>query len=237
MKVCAIILAGGLGTRTNLDIPKQRIEILGKSLIFRATESHEAARSITDIIVVTRSDDVDFVKNELSSFKKIKNIVCGGKTRAESAFNGFEAIDFECDYVAIHDGARCLISPHDIDLVVSDAIKYGAATASAKITDTVKCIDENGFVKSDLNREKMRAVQTPQVFEYSIYKKAISQIDSFDDSITDDNTIVQRIGVKVYLSNTDKNNIKITYKEDLKYGEFLLKRGEENVQFENRTRI
>lgn len=225
MRVCAIILAGGVGSRIDLGIPKQRIELLGKSLIFRATEAHEAASSITDIIVVARREDMDFVKTELSSFEKIKNIVCGGKSRAESAFNGFKAIDFKCDYIAVHDGARCLISPDDIDLVVSDAIRYGAATASAKITDTVKCLDENGFINSGLNREKMRAVQTPQVFKYSIYEKAISLIDAFDDSITDDNSIVEKIGVKIYPSDTDKNNIKITYKEDLEYAEFLLKRG------------
>jgi 2-C-methyl-D-erythritol 4-phosphate cytidylyltransferase len=224
MNICAIILAGGSGSRMGTELPKQHIEILGKSVLWRTLSVFESCKIINSVVLVSSLDTFECASRESQMFSKVKKVVLGGKTRAESARLGFLAVDFPCDYVAVHDAARCLVSVRDIEAVVSDAIKYGAASASTKITDTVKTAAHDGSILNTVDRNLLRAVQTPQVFSYELYERAILQTDVFSDGISDDNSLMEKIGVKVHLTDTSKNNIKITYKEDLLYAEFLLGR-------------
>ena len=160
-RVCAILLAGGSGTRMKLSTTKQKLMIKGQSVLFRAVSSFEKCREISDIILVGRDDELDFAKEELSvGFKKLRKIVIGGKTRLQSAANGFFAIDFDTHLVAIHDVARCLIQPEMITKVVLDAEKYGAASACYPVVDTVKTVDDGGFIVSTQKREKIRLATT-----------------------------------------------------------------------------
>ena len=147
----------------------------------------------------------------------------------ESAKNGFCSIEWDSDYIAIHDGARCLVTPEMISLVISDAKKYGAASASTKVTDTIKKVDSAGFVSTTVNRETLRSIQTPQIFKTQIYKDAILNADVSDPEITDDNMLVERMGYKVYLTETGKRNIKITVKDDILYASYLLGGENSNV--------
>lgn len=225
----AIVLAGGSGTRMELGVTKQKIVINGESVLHRTVRAFEECLSVSDIIVVVRSDETEFADNELQDLKKIRKVVSGGRTRIESAKNGFSSIDWETDYVAIHDGARCLVTPEMITAVFEDAVRHGAASASTRLTDTVKTVDENGFVSSTVNRENIRIIQTPQIFESKIYEKAIKNADIFDSGITDDNMLVERLGYKIYLTETGKNNIKITVKDDLLYANYLLNGDKNNV--------
>ena len=227
--ICAIILAGGVGSRMRSDVPKQRLVLDGKTLLYRCVETFENCDAITSIIVVSKKEEIEYVVTELSSLKKVKGIVCGGKTRAESASLGFAAIDFECDFVAIHDAARCLVTEKIIKSVSLDAEVYGAATASTIVSDTVKKVDQNKVV-STVNRDELRLMQTPQIFEYNLYKKALASVSVFDDTITDDNSLLERLDFPVHCTETGKYNIKVTVPEDIEYAKFLLLGGYLNAK-------
>lgn len=220
--VAAVILAAGSGSRMGLKVTKQRLYISGKSVIRRAAEAFDRCEEITSITVVVRDGEIEFAKEELRGIEKIKGIVVGGDSRAASAKIGFDFAKEDADYIAIHDGARCLITPAMISAVVEDAVKYGAATASSRITDTVKTCDGTGTVLSTLNRDELRLVQTPQIFRTDLYEKALSKLDSLDASYTDDNMLLEAIGANIHCTDTGKSNIKITEKEDLPLAEFLV---------------
>ncbi len=227
-RVCAVLLAGGSGTRMNLDCTKQRLIIKGESLLSRAVRAFEKCADITDIILVVKAEDMDFALSETSGkFSKLRRVVEGAKSRALSAKNGFSAIDFPCDFVAVHDVARCLVKPEMITKVVLDAEKYGAASASSLVTDTVKGISPEGFALSTVNRNELRFAQTPQIFKYEFYLRALREVNIDDSSITDDNMLMERLGIPVFMTDTGKANIKITHAEDIGYAEYLL--GDENV--------
>ena len=227
-RICAIILAAGSGTRLAADKTKQQIAINGKSILAHTLTAFEKCDDVTDVIVVVKAGEERFAEKETKSgFSKIRKIVLGGKTRAESAANGFFAIDFLADFVAIHDAARCLILPEDISRVVSDAKRYGAASAAAPVVDTVKRVDNLGFAVKTENRDELKFATTPQIFKSELYAKALKNVDLSSLDITDDNVLMERIGVNVYMTDIGKRNIKITYASDLSYARFLMEN--ENV--------
>lgn len=228
-KTCAVILAAGSGKRMNLPITKQRISVLGKTVLERTLSSFDSCEAIDYIIVVCREDEMDFVRSLTKTFSKIVALTPGGAVRAESAFNGFRLIPSDASYVAIHDAARCLITPEMISKVVLDAKTYGAATAATYLTDTVKCIDNSGFAQSTVDRTHTVTVQTPQIFKVDLYKRALDGIKKLDSSITDDNMLVERIGAKIYCTDIGRENIKITFTSDVDYAEYILKRRGANV--------
>jgi 2-C-methyl-D-erythritol 4-phosphate cytidylyltransferase len=208
-----------------LDITKQQIIVNGETVLRRSARIFNECEDINEIIIVTRSDELDFARETVKGLSKVKHIVVGGNTRHDSARVGFLAID-GADYVAVHDAARCLVTCDIISKVISDAKIYGAATASTRITDTVKRADKNGSISETVDRNELRAVQTPQVFRYELYSKAIELVTA-DEAITDDNSLLEKIGVFSHLTETGKNNIKLTTPEDLSFAAYLLN-GENN---------
>ena len=219
--VCAVILAAGSGSRMKLDITKQKILLGKESVLHRTVRIFQGCESIDSIIVVCRADEIDFAKEETSKFSKVREIVVGGETRFESARLGFLAIPENSDYVAIHDAARCFVSSDMISAVVLDAKKYGAATASVEVTDTVKSVDADNRISATVDRDTLVLVQTPQIFRTDLYKKAVEAYDG-RINVTDDNMLVELIGVKPYCTDTGKRNIKITTVEDLNFANYLL---------------
>lgn len=222
--VTAIILAAGSGSRMGLGITKQRLCILGESLLKRSVKAFSNSDIIDFIVVVCREDEIAWAKQELCGIKKTVKIVSGGKTRAESARLGFESIPEETDFVAIHDAARCLVTERMISDVVTAAEKHGAATAATAVIDTIK-IAEGGFVSETVPRDLLFSVQTPQVFSREIYESALDARPD-DALITDDNMLVENIGKRVFLVDTGRQNIKITTAEDIRYAEYILDRRE-----------
>ena len=223
-KVTAIILAGGIGSRMNSDITKQNIVLLGKTIFERTLEAFCASSLVSDVVVVARREEVDFLKEKAESVssKKIA-VVVGGKTRAQSARNGFlHACDYT-DYVAIHDCARCLVTPKMIDSVISAAFECGAATATCSVTDTVKMVSDDGTIASTIPRDKVYRAQTPQVFDTKLYKSALDEAGEQLDSYTDDNMLVENIGAKIKCVDLGMTNMKITTFDDISLAEFILK--------------
>ncbi|MBQ8689163.1 MAG: 2-C-methyl-D-erythritol 4-phosphate cytidylyltransferase [Clostridia bacterium] len=205
------------------ETTKQCMSLLGESVLKRAVSAFDLCDDISSIVVVIREDERQFVMRELSEIKKLVCVVVGGKTRAESARIGFLAIPEKTDFVAIHDAARCLITPEMITDVLSDAIKYGAATAATPAVDTVKIIDNEGFVEYTPKRALVMMASTPQIFSVEIYKKALSCAEKIDDTVTDDNMLVEMAGYKVFCTDVGKENIKITVPGDIQYAEHILK--------------
>ncbi len=221
-KTAAVILAAGEGSRMNMRSTKQRIKIYKKSILRRTLEAFERATCVSSITIVCKADEFEFAHAECEGLLKPTNITVGGKCRAESAKNGFYAIPKDSEFVMIHDGARCLISPADIDKVAADAYIYSAATASYAVSDTLKECDPSRMVKRTVSRDTLRSVQTPQAFSVDIYRRALENISAVNDSLTDDNMLVELLGEKIYCTDTSKTNIKITTSSDIELAEFLI---------------
>ena len=223
--VSAIILCAGASTRfDNEGKSKQLAEINGISVIERTLNTFEECSSINEIVLVVRKEDAESYKTFVydKGFKKVKCIVTGGATRQSSSLRGFKYVSKKAKYVAIHDGARCLVTQEIIDKVLKEAVKNGIATSASKVTDTVKLSNKDGFIEKTLDRSYMWNVQTPQIFGYKKYQ--ISAYKSKQDGFeaTDDCMLAEYVGFKVKLVDTGNENIKITVKDDIKRAEAIL---------------
>lgn len=236
MSKVAIVLAAGQGKRMRSDVAKQYLEIGGKPVLYYSLAVFE--QSIIDtIIVVAGSDEKEYIQKEFIEkygFKKIKAIVEGGKERYHSVANGMKAIDenkINCEYVFIHDGARPFLSDEIIERVSREVEIEKACVVGMPVKDTIKISDEKGNIVSTPKREFVWAVQTPQVFEYSLIKDAYNQLIQQEKdllrrgiTITDDSMVVEMLtGKSVKLVAGDYENIKITTPDDLKIAEVFTK--------------
>jgi 2-C-methyl-D-erythritol 4-phosphate cytidylyltransferase len=162
-------------------------------------------------------------------FTKVKKVVTGGDSRAESVINGLEALPASTELVAIHDGARPLITPSDIDRVVKVAAEDRAAILATKATDTVKRV-RGSFILGTLERDSLYMAQTPQVFDYKMILKAHRELkkEGAEDNITDDASLMEKRGHKVRTVEPTAPNFKVTTVDDLVLAEAILK-GRENA--------
>jgi len=223
----AIILAGGSGTRFKSDDNqlKQHVKIFDIPVVVRTIMAFESCDFIDEIIVVTLQGEENIYEGYVKDYgiKKPIRTVCGGDTRQKSAIEGFKLVSDKTSYVFIHDAARCLVTPDMIRKVYRDAVKYGAAIAAYKSTDTVKLSDNKNLIDTTLDRDTVWFAQTPQVFSTEVYRASayLSLKDGF--TATDDSSLSEHIGIKVKLTDCGKENIKITSLTDLYYAEALIK--------------
>lgn len=231
--VSAVILAGGSGTRVGGDKTKQMLEVCGKPLVVHTLLAFEKCDCIDEIVIVAKKEErfIYEMFKKRYSLTKVTRIVDGGETRQHSAKNGFDSINEKADYVAIHDGARALISETQIKDVVVSAFAHGAAIAATRATDTIKYVD-GMQISETLPREDIWLAQTPQVFRDEIYRAAV--YTAFEEGFegTDDSSLVENIGVAVTLVDTGSDNFKVTYKSDLVRAEQILLERKEKEQCE-----
>ena len=220
----AIIVAAGSGIRFNSPIPKQFIEILGKPVIVHTLELFDACDLIDAIIVVIADDESERFGKILAKFPiaKLTEIVDGGATRAESVFKGLAAVDPRTEIVAVHDGARPLVTVDEISATINAAIETGAACLTAQVTDTIKVISVNNIIGT-LDRKNLRRALTPQAFRFELLKAAFDQGD-LSSVVTDECYLVERLGCDIALVDGSQRNIKITRPEDLAFAEMYLKK-------------
>jgi 2-C-methyl-D-erythritol 4-phosphate cytidylyltransferase len=183
-------------------------DLCGKPILQYSLEAFQKAKSIDEIIVVTNRENFGRVQGF--------TVTEGGATRAESVQNGLNAIKSESGIVAIHDGARPLITPELIDRVVANC----PAIPAIAIRDTVKIV-KNSYIESTPNRELMYAAQTPQVFDLAVYLSVLRHAEGVMP-YTDDAMLFEQAGVRVKVIEGDESNIKITTPQDLKIAEMLL---------------
>ena len=214
--ISAIVLAGGRGKRMNYHKSKQFIEIKGKPVLVYTLEKFIYNKSIDEVILVLPEDEVDYCKKEvLQKYSlKVDRIVIGGKERQDSVFNALEAME-KADIVLIHDGARPFISERIIAEGIKYANIYGAAAPGVTPKDTIKVKSKDNVSVDTPDRNTLVAVQTPQCFKYDEIYQCHRKVKEENAIVTDDTSVVERYGHKVYLYEGDYTNIKITTPEDL----------------------
>ncbi|MEF2919955.1 MAG: 2-C-methyl-D-erythritol 4-phosphate cytidylyltransferase [Acutalibacteraceae bacterium] len=229
MKTSAIIVGAGSSTRMNKSVSKQLIKLNGKETILHTLLAFQKAETIDEIIVVCREQDTEIIKQlaNKNNITKVKAFAKGGNTRQQSVKNGVNLVSNETDFIAIHDGARPLVTPQDINLVIDSAIKHKSSALGVYVKDTIKVVDSNGFISETPNRSSLIAIYTPQVFSLDLYKKAMKQAEECGKDYTDDCQLVESLGEKVFVTIGSPENIKLTTPEDIIIAEsFLQSRGE-----------
>ncbi len=217
----AIILAAGKGQRMGTELPKQFLSMGDDMLLTKTIRVFEESSVIQDIVLVTSEDWIGFCKTEIvdrEGFRKVRKIVAGGKERYDSVYQGLLACP-NADYVFIHDGARPFVTEEILVRTQEAVEKYEACAVGVPSKDTVKIVDEDGFVESTPPRENVWNIQTPQAFSYPLIRAAYEVVrDNNMTGITDDAMIVERSRLaKVKLVMGSYYNIKITTPEDMKW--------------------
>lgn len=222
----AVIVAAGKSARFGGQIPKQFCEVAGKPLLAWTIMAFEKAASIGQIILVVAKENFESARKDVIekyNFRKVTQVVIGGQSRKDSVYNALKRISAPAGIVAIHDGARLLVEPKDIDRVVECARKNKAAMLAIPATDTVKQVVKNIIVKT-LPRGEIWLAQTPQAFEFELIKKAHENFRGKSEDITDDASLLEYAGTKVKVIEPRSPNPKVTTPEDLAFVESILRK-------------
>lgn len=222
MKVTALIVAGGMGKRMGKDKNKVFLPLAGKTVIEHTLNAFFSAGCIEEIVIVTRSMDVEECQKLFCDAKKKVKTVVGGKTRQESVYNGLKEINE--GIVVIHDAARALIDTETVEQSVLMCKKYGAAAVGVSCVDTLKRVDEQGFITETVNREGIYRIQTPQTFRVKDIKYAHEKALEQEFETTDDCALYEKYIGKIKIVPGISKNIKITFPEDLVLAQTILKR-------------
>ena len=219
MKKYAVIVAGGSGTRMGNAIPKQFLLLKGKPVLWYTIDSFLRAYDDMNVILVLPKDHVkkgEKIINQLNAETRIV-IVEGGTTRFNSVKLGLQKITDEA-VVFVHDGVRCLISVPLIRRCYNQAIEKGSAIPAVAATDSIRIVRNGSHYVNE--RQEVRIVQTPQTFLSKIILPAFEQ--SYQDSFTDEATVVEANGSPVFLTEGEYDNIKITRPIDLLVAERII---------------
>lgn len=223
-KLGVLIAAAGKGSRMKRKVNKQFLNLLDRPIIYHTIKSFLDWKQNFELVIVLAADEIKYFQEKIkplfSAYKQEFKLVAGGDSRKESVKNGLNSFSEEVDYVIIHDGARPLIQEKLIQKTYSAVKKYGAVSCGVKVKDTIKVV-EASFSKETLNRDSLRAIQTPQAFKLDLIKEAHQAYT--EAKALDDASLVEELGGRVYIVEGDYNNFKITTPEDLKPAEIILK--------------
>lgn len=225
-EVAAVVVAAGSGTRFGGD--KLYAPLCGAPVLARSLLAFEAAEVIKEIVLVVREDGLTAAGElcKTHGVSKVRVIVPGGATRALSSYAGVMSVSDGAEIIAIHDGARPLVTPEIIERTVWDAYRHGAAVPAIPVRDTIKKAREH-IVLETPDRASLFAVQTPQCFQRDLIRGALSDAVKNAPEITDDCAAVERIGGQIWLSEGSEENRKITTPLDLTLAELIWKRRDE----------
>ena len=219
MKKHVIIVAGGKGLRMGGDIPKQFLPICGKPVLMRTIEAFYAFDNQIHVVLVLPVSQQPYW-NELCKtyeFSLHHDIADGGETRFHSVLNGLALIEDD-GLVGVHDGVRPFVSQEVIARCYAEAEQKKAVIPVIGVVETVRYLTDDG--SETVPRDQYKLVQTPQVFDVALLKKAYRQ--DYADVFTDDASVVEALGEKVYLVEGNRENIKLTTPFDLKLAEMLI---------------
>ncbi|MBL67090.1 MAG: 2-C-methyl-D-erythritol 4-phosphate cytidylyltransferase [Verrucomicrobiales bacterium] len=221
----AVIVAAGSATRMGEGVDKLFLELAGKPVVGHTWSRFDALDVIDETIVVVREgreDEFNVLANSMELRKPFR-LALGGAERQDSVWNGLEAVSSGAELVAIQDGARPCTDPGLIADTLAAAGEIGAAVAATRVTDTIKEADPDGRIAGTMDREKLRAVQTPQCFRVQILRKALAAVREQGLVITDDTAACELIGQPVALIESALPNPKITNPADLPWVEHLMR--------------
>ena len=218
----AIIVAAGSSRRMGFD--KLVADLEGKPVVAHAIAAFEKSREIDEILIVTREDRIGEMRALVLSekLKKVVQIIAGGEERYLSVWEGLRAVSAKAAFVAIHDGARPLVTPGMIRECLSLAKKTGAACLATPIPETVKRATDDGIVNGSVDRAGLWAMQTPQIFSTPLIVQAYAALLACNEPVTDEVTAVQRSGKPISLLRNEDWNIKITFPRDLEMARQVL---------------
>lgn len=220
-KYCgAVIVAAGSASRMG-GIDKVMAPIGGEPMILRTVRQFDSSDAIGEIVVVTRQDLIEPIRALCQAFPKVKAVVAGGDSRQKSVELGLQALSKECRMVAVQDGARPFVSQDLICRTVDAAAAYGAAAPAIPVKDTIKVV-QKGFVKETPDRNTLRAVQTPQVFDLDMLRGALLKAAQDGVAVTDDCSAAEHLGMSVQIVEGEETNIKVTTPMDLRLAEMIL---------------
>lgn len=217
-----IIPAAGQGKRMQADKNKVLLEIDGQPIIKRTVAIFEASEQCQSIYLAAKKEEISVLKDMLSSYSKVKDIVEGGSERQHSIYNALRAIE-PCEIVMVHDAARPFISHETLNELYSSAKEFGAAIAAVPAKDTVKVVKDNRVANTP-DRSTLWLVQTPQAFDYKLLMEANEEAVKNGFVGTDDASLVEQYGHDVQIVESSYDNIKLTTPEDMFFAEAILKK-------------
>ena len=218
-----LIPAAGSGSRMKAGKNKLLIELEGESLIYWTLKSIFSSISISWVGIIGQPKDKELLLNSVKNFSNQVKWINGGETRQESVFNGLNSLPKDAKKVLIHDGARCLITPELINKCAAELEKNEAVILATQVTDTIKIVDVEGFIKDTPNRQYLWAAQTPQGFLVDSLKKAHKIAIDKNFIVTDDASLFEMLNWKVKIIEGNYSNIKVTSPIDLKIAKLFLK--------------
>ena len=216
----AVIVAAGSASRMG-GIDKVMAPLKGEPMIVHTVRAFQSCDAIREIVIVTRPDLILPITSLTNAFDKVTAVVMGGNSRQESVSLGMNALGENCELAAIQDGARPLVTWQLIDRVVRAAHSYHAAIPVIPVKDTIK-VCNSALVVSTPDRSTLRAVQTPQVFDFDLLRGALKKAAEDGAEVTDDCSAVERLGMTVRTVEGDERNLKVTTPFDLKIAEMLM---------------
>ncbi len=222
----AMILAGGSASRMN-GINKQLALLGGIPVVIRSALAFQNSRLVSEIILAVPQGEEQNYRNLCREYSitKLKAVTAGGATRFLSVKNALEQVSDNCGYIAIHDGARPLISTTDIDRVLNDAMESGGAIAAAPVTDTIKQC-RVGIIEATADRSELFAAQTPQAFRKELYTSCMEKLGKRAETLTDDSALLELCGEPVHITPVTACNMKITRPQDLAIAEAVFAKKE-----------
>lgn len=226
-QVIAIIAAAGMGKRLKLAAFKPLVKVKNKPILFFVLKVLSETPQIKEIILVGNKDNLKKISSlvKLEGFKKVKNIILGGATRKDSVANGLKMIEAERNtFVLIHDAARPFINRSHVDKLIREAFKYSAVISAVPVKFTVKRVEGvkgRLMAAETLDRKGLWEIHTPQIFRSDLLKKAFKRFGHLN--VTDDASLLEKLGVRAKIVRGSYANIKITTREDLKLAENLAK--------------
>ena len=219
-----IIVAAGSSQRMGFD---KLLALLGdRPVLAHTIDAFERTESVNEIILMARPERVsefeELVRQNV--FRKVRHVISGGERRQDSVRAGLERVSAETTFIAVHDAARPLVTPEQIERVFALARAHGGAALAEPITSTLKRADENRVVTGGVPRENLYTMQTPQIFARDLLDRAYAAVAANKLSVTDEVSAVEHLGEKVVLLPNEEWNIKITYPRDLLLAQAALAR-------------
>ena len=235
MKIGAVCLAAGRGTRMESEVQKQYLLLEGKPIIYYSLKAFQESK-VDQVVLVVPSGEEEYCRREIVEkygFTKVKKIISGGKKRYHSVFQGLSVLP-QVDYVLIHDGARPFLTTDIIERSIKGAIENRACVVGMPVKDTIKIADDNQNIETTPERSRVWQIQTPQSFCYSLIKEAYERLLQQEQegnlhnlSITDDAMVVEHfMKCKVKLIQGSYENIKITTPEDMLVAQAFIQKKE-----------
>lgn len=225
MSVCAIVPAGGSGTRMGGTVPKQFQSLNGKPILYHTIKTLQNCETISEIILVVPEKEYETANTDwLGKLEIVKKVVIGGEKRQDSVYNGFCEVSQDSEIVLVHDGVRPFLSQKMIADSIDAAREYGAAITAIPVHDTIKRVDTSGLVSQTIDREGLWRVQTPQAFRYSLLLDAFNKAKSENFYGTDEGALIEHLGEPVKIVEGLEQNIKITRPEDLELSKAFISR-------------